>query len=120
MTKSLRAPLLGVEGARLPRPDGAAHRPLHVTCVGSDSTGKKELDSKLQTAEQGEFEDAMRSGLVDVGDVVPIGKLAHRRALHRGCGVGNNRDCRLTIFDSSGLAVQDYVITSMVYKSLRR
>ncbi len=74
-SKSSRAPLLGAGGARSPGPDGAAHRPLHVTCVGSDSTGKKELDSRLQTAEQGEFEDAVRSGLVDVGDVVKIGEL---------------------------------------------
>jgi ornithine cyclodeaminase len=79
-TTSSRAPLLG--GAR-PGPDGARRRPLHVSCVGSDSTGKKELDSRLQTAEQGEFEDAMRSGLADVGDVVEISVLAHRRALHR-------------------------------------
>jgi len=54
MTMSLRAPLLGAGSAGLPGPDGAAHRPLHVTYVGSDSTGKKELDSRLQTAEQGE------------------------------------------------------------------
>ena len=104
----------------MPGPDGAAHRPLHVMYVGSDSTGKKELDSRLQTAEQGEFEDAMRSGLIDVGDVVEIGELAHRRALHRGRGIGNDGDCRLTIFDSSGVAVQDCVIASMVHESLRR
>ena len=105
MTKSLRAPLLGAGGARSPGPDGAAHRPLHVTYMGSDSTGKKELDSRLQTAEQGEFKDAMRSGRVDVGDVIEITELAHRRALHRGRGVGKDGDCRLTIFDSSGVAV---------------
>ena len=120
MTTSTGAPLLGVRGARFPWPDGAAHRPLHVTYMGSNSTGKKELDSRLQTAEQGEFEDAVRSGLIDVGDVVEIGELAHRRALHRGRGVGNDGDCRLTIFDSSGMAVQDCVIASMVYESLRR
>jgi len=120
MTMSLRAPLLGAGSAGLPGPDGAAHRPLHVTYVGSDSTGKKELDSRLQTAEQGEFEDAVRSGLIDVGNVVEIGELAHRRALHRGRGVGNDGDCRLIIFDSSGMAMQDCVITSMVYESLHR
>ena len=107
-------------GARLPGLDGAAHRPLHVTYVGSNSTGKKELDSRLQTAKQDEFEDAMRSGLVEVGNVVKIGVLAHQRALHRGRGVGNDGDCRLTIFDSSGVAVQDCIIASMVYESLRR
>ena len=104
----------------MPGPDGAAHRPLHVMYVGSDSTGKKELDSRLQTAEQGEFEDAVRRGLVVVGNVAEIGELAHWRALHRGRGVGNHGDCRLTIFDSSGVAVQDCVIASMVYESLRR
>jgi len=67
--------------------------------VGSDSTGKKELDSRLQIAKQGKFEDAVRSSLVNVSNVVEIGKLAHRRGLHRGRGVGNNGDCRLTIFD---------------------
>ena len=98
-TTSSRAPLLGAGGARSPGQDGAAHRPMHVTCVGSDSTGKKELDSRLQIAKQGKFEDAVRSGLVNVSNVVEIGELAHRRALHRGRGVGNDGDCRLTIFD---------------------
>ena len=108
-------------------------RALHITCVGSDSTGKKELDdalvatadllvadSRIQPAERGEFEDAVRSGLVDVGDVVEIGELAHRRMLHRGHGIGDYGDCRLTIFDSSGVAVQDCVIASMVYEALCR
>jgi len=88
--------------------------------MGSDSTGKKELYSRFQTAEQGEFEDAVRSGLVNVGDVVEIGELAHWMVLHRGRGVGNDGDCRLTIFDSLGVAVQDCVIASMVYEPLHR
>jgi ornithine cyclodeaminase len=122
-----------------PRRRRRAHRrrPLHITCVGSDTTGKKELyddfimmadmlvaDSRLQTAERGEFEDVIRHGMVGLEDVIEIGELANRVELHRGgrdiVAGDDHGDARLTIFDSSGLAVQDCVIASMVYETLRR
>jgi ornithine cyclodeaminase/alanine dehydrogenase-like protein (mu-crystallin family) len=128
-------------------------RPLHITCIGSDSTGKQEVDnslilhaqllvcdSRLQTTERGEYEDVIKRGMIDVNkDVIEIGELAGRKELHRQqrrkqvenneCGstrstdTNNNddngkEDNRLTIFDSSGVAVQDCVIACMVYEAL--
>ncbi|KAL3810890.1 hypothetical protein ACHAXA_009661 [Cyclostephanos tholiformis] len=131
------------ERLRRRRRSHRGRRPLHVTCVGSDSTGKRELyddfiamadmlvaDSRLQTAERGEFEDVIRRGMVRIEDVIEIGELASRVELHRGGGrdVGGGddddddreEDARLTIFDTSGMAVQDCVIASMVYEALQR
>ena len=124
-------------------------RPLHITCIGSDSTGKQEVDnslildaqllvcdSRLQTTERGEYEDVIKRGMIDVTkDVIEIGELAGRKELHRQsikqvgkdeCGSTSNNDDdnnryednRLTIFDSSGVAVQDCVIACMVYEAL--
>ena len=73
-------------------------------------------DSRLQTKERGEFEDviANSNGLVKLGDVVEIGELATRHELQRK----DNNDKRLTIFDSSGVAIQDCVIAMMVNDAL--
>jgi ornithine cyclodeaminase len=111
-------------------------RPLHVTCVGSDATGKKELfddfivmadmliaDSKVQTSERGEFEDVLRRGMVKIEDVVEIGELTGGGRRMRSRRVGNDgegQDDGLTIFDSSGMAVQDCVIASLVYEALQQ
>eukprot|EP00984_Skeletonema_dohrnii_P025013 scaffold14155_cov83-Skeletonema_dohrnii-CCMP3373.AAC.1 len=56
----------------------------------------------LQTAERGEFEDALKQQLDEL----------HRKR------DGKDDDCRLTIFDSSGVAVQDCVIAVMVNEAL--
>ena len=71
-------------------------------------------DSRLQTKERGEFEDVIANGLVKLDDVVEIGELATRHELQRK----DNNDKRLTIFDSSGVAIQDCVIAMMVNDAL--
>mmetsp|Transcript_28519 Transcript_28519/g.60761 ORF Transcript_28519/g.60761 Transcript_28519/m.60761 type:complete len:359 (-) Transcript_28519:124-1200(-) len=129
-TTSSREPVLGKEqGYKLK----LANRPLHITCMGSDSTGKVELDEKLiaaadllvadcrlQTKERGEFEDAIAHGVVSLENVVEIGELALREDLHRrdSVGAGGNEDCRFTIVDLSGVAVQDCVVAMMVNEAI--
>ena len=71
-------------------------------------------DSRLQTKERGEFEDVILNGLVKLDDVVEIGELATRHELQRK----DNDDKRFTIFDSSGVAIQDCVIAMMVNDAL--
>ena len=105
--------------------------PLHITCIGSDATGKMELDPKLVakadllvadcklvTSERGEFEDALKHNLVELDSVVELGNFVERKELHRQRKDGDEDDCRLTIFDSSGVAVQDCVIAAMVNDAL--
>eukprot|EP00401_Gymnodinium_catenatum_P079928 CAMPEP_0117593874 /NCGR_PEP_ID=MMETSP0784-20121206/72878_1 /TAXON_ID=39447 /ORGANISM="" /LENGTH=329 /DNA_ID=CAMNT_0005395851 /DNA_START=45 /DNA_END=1031 /DNA_ORIENTATION=+ len=90
----------------------------HITAVGADAPGKQELDVSLvaaadllicdshaQTFERGEFQHAAAAGAIDKGQVVEIGVALDRPKLHRTAA-----DQRLTIFDSSGVAVQDVMI----------
>jgi ornithine cyclodeaminase len=126
-TTSSREPLLHYTG------NNSIQHPLHITCVGSDATGKMELDPKLVanadllvadcklvTSERGEFEDALKQKLVSLDNVVELGKLIERKELHRQRNTNGEEeeDCRLTIFDSSGVAVQDCVIAAMVNEAL--
>ena len=105
------------------------NHPLHITCIGSDATGKIELDPKLVananllvadcklvTLERGEFEDALKQHLIELESVIELGKLIESKELHRKRN--GEDDGRLTIFDSSGVAVQDCVIAAMVNEAL--
>lgn len=99
----------------------------HITAVGADAPGKQELeaglvaaadllvcDSRAQTFERGEFQHAAAEGAIDKASVVELGEALDRQELHRRAG-----DARLTIFDTSGVAVQDVMIARMVYEALR-
>jgi ornithine cyclodeaminase len=101
---------------------------LHITCIGADAPGKMELDPKLvakadllvadtvqQTVERGEFQKAVADDLVDRASIVSLGNLVNQVDLHRK----EQDDPRITIFDSSGVALQDCVVSQMVYDALR-
>lgn len=103
-------------------------KPLHITAIGSDATGKVEVtnelissanllvaDSRLQTKERGEFEDVISNELVKLDDIIEIGELANKHELQRR---NDTDDDRLTIFDSSGVAIQDCIIAMMVNDAL--
>mmetsp|Transcript_26563 Transcript_26563/g.39290 ORF Transcript_26563/g.39290 Transcript_26563/m.39290 type:complete len:326 (+) Transcript_26563:31-1008(+) len=95
-----------------------------VVCMGSDSVGKQELstdfvanadllvcDSIMQTQERGEFQHAIRDNEVDIKSIKEIGQVIIS---------GEQRDAagkKLTIFDSSGVAIQDCVVAKMVLES---
>jgi ornithine cyclodeaminase len=120
-TTSAREPLLKLVESK------KRAQPLHITCIGSDVTGKMEIDpalvatadllvtdSRLQARERGEYEEALVKGLVSLDNVLELGELVQRKDLHRRKEGGNGEeDCRFTIFDSSGVAVQDCVIATM-------
>jgi len=71
-------------------------------------------DSRAQTFERGEFQEAFAKGLIKSDNVLEIGEVLDKPELHRQA----EKDERLTIFDSSGVAVQDVMITQMVYQAL--
>jgi len=100
---------------------------VHINAMGADVPGKQELepslvaaadllvcDSRAQTFERGEFQEAASQGFISTTSVFEIGEVAHQPQLHRQ----GAEDARLTIFDSSGVAVQDIMITQMVYDAL--
>jgi len=119
-----RNPLLGLNLNSLP----SRKKGLHITCIGADAPGKIELAPKLvakadllvadtvqQAVERGEFQKAVRGGLVNQNSITSLGKLVEMMNLHR-----KNDDNRITIFDSSGVALQDCVVSRMTYDVLRK
>jgi ornithine cyclodeaminase/alanine dehydrogenase-like protein (mu-crystallin family) len=105
---------------------------LHITCIGADGPGKHKLDPKLgamadllvadtvqQTVERGEFQKAIAEGLVARDSIVSLGNLlllANQTNLHRK----EENFHRLTIFDSSGVGLQDCVISQLTYDALQQ
>ncbi len=109
----------------------SAHRPLlaagdlracaHVNAMGSDTPDKQELDaalvasasrvvvdSRAQAALRGEAHKAVAAGLLDPARIEEIGEIVLGRAPGRRAADG------VTIFDSTGLAVQDIAIAAAV------
>jgi ornithine cyclodeaminase len=93
-----------------------------IVCIGADAPGKYELNPVLiakadllvadiaaQSIERGEFQKAVADNLVGKETIVSLGRLLERDDLYRKEG-----DERLIIFDSSGVALQDCVVSSLV------
>lgn len=88
----------------------------HISAMGADARGKQELDPELvggarlfadvveQSLTIGEFEAAATQGLIAASDVTPLG------AVILGRLPGRTADHEITIFDSSGMALQDLTI----------
>lgn len=100
---------------------------LHITCIGADAPGKIELDPKFvaqadllvadtvpQSVERGEYKQAVKDGLVQESNILPLGKLIGSSEKHR-----KQDDIRLTIFDSSGVALQDCIVAQITYDALK-
>lgn len=91
----------------------------HISCLGADMAGKQELDSKIladasafvddiaQSTSVGECEVAIKNHIItkdhlscEIGEVI--------RSTHAGRG----DDTEITVFDSSGIALQDLACCS--------
>lgn len=101
---------------------------LHITCIGADAPGKRELAPTLvakadllvadtidQSTTRGEFQKVVADGLVSKESILSLGKLIKQTNHHRK----DEEDSRFTIFDSSGVALQDCIIAGMVYDALQ-
>ena len=97
----------------------------HVTAVGADSPGKRELDPKLlaraarvvadsrsQCLERGECHHALAAGLLDPASLIELGEVIADPAL------GRTSVNQLTIADLTGVAVQDIQIATAVLAAL--
>lgn len=100
---------------------------LTIICIGADAPGKHELDPALvakanllvadtpaQSTVRGEFQIAVEKKLVTHWSLCSLGYLIEREDLHRN----KDDDNRFIIFDSSGVALQDCVVSSLVVESL--
>lgn len=86
----------------------------HFSCVGSDMSGKQEIDEKLfevaevyvddlnQSVNVGEAEKAIKTGIIKPEDILgEIGEVILGRKVAR------KSEDAITIFDSTGIALQD-------------
>mmetsp|Transcript_25290 Transcript_25290/g.55449 ORF Transcript_25290/g.55449 Transcript_25290/m.55449 type:complete len:332 (-) Transcript_25290:41-1036(-) len=99
---------------------------LTIICIGADAPGKHELnpaliakanllvaDTSAQSIARGEFQSVVADCLITKESLVPLGQLIQNEDLHRKQG-----DDRFIVFDSSGVALQDCVVSSLVVGSL--
>ena len=92
----------------------------HFSCIGSDMEGKQELDIELvarsrafcddrtQVVSVGECEKAVKAGLLKAEDITEIGDVIIGRE------TGRSDDQEITLFDSTGIGLQDLMTASAV------
>jgi ornithine cyclodeaminase/alanine dehydrogenase-like protein (mu-crystallin family) len=109
-------PVIGLEDLRAGQ---------HFAVLGADVHGKAEValdalsrcrlfcDEWEQASKGGELAGAVSSGLVAHGDVTEIGEVL------LGHSPGRTADEEITLFDSTGLAIQDLAIAAGVLESWR-
>jgi alanine dehydrogenase len=97
----------------------------HIAALGADAKGKAEVELEAlerctlfcddwpQASAGGELSGAVAAGLVDRAGVTQIGDVILDRAEGRGS------DREITLFDSTGLAIQDLGIAIAVYEAWR-
>jgi len=100
----------------------------HISAIGADGAGKQELDAKLiSTAEVLvadsksqclAFGDLSRLSKKDQGRVVAIGDVL-KDASHSFRRT-SAEDSRISVFDATGVAIQDVVIASVVHAALSK
>jgi alanine dehydrogenase len=96
----------------------------HIIAVGTDEQGKQELepgifanakivnDSIEQCAEKGETWHALHHGVIDRSDIhAEIGEIL------LGTKSGRENDDEITIFDTTGMAIQDNTTASRIYRN---
>ncbi len=92
----------------------------HLACMGTDTKGKQEVEAALvararvftdevaQSITIGEAQHAVGMGLLDAASIVPIGEvLVGRHA-------GRTSDQEVTLFDGTGVALQDLAVAARV------
>ena len=104
---------------------GDLHAGMHLTMLGADGPGKAEADPEAvatcalfcdeweQASHGGELTRAIEAGLVGQADVTEIGEVL------TGMAPGRLDEGAVTLFDSTGLAIQDLAICHAVLEAHR-
>lgn len=94
----------------------------HIACMGTDTKGKQEVDPALvaaatlftdevaQSITIGETQHAIASGAIAERDITPIG------AVINGDHPGRTSDAEITLFDGTGVGLQDLAVASVAAK----
>jgi ornithine cyclodeaminase/alanine dehydrogenase-like protein (mu-crystallin family) len=97
-------------------PPGSLHAGQHVSLMGADGPGKAEIaveelvrthvfcDDWEQASHNGELVHAVEAGVLERAQVTELG------AVLAGDAAGRESDREITVFDSTGLAIQDLAI----------
>jgi len=98
----------------------------HINAIGADAEGKQELEADLlagakividdfeQACHSGEINVPLSKGQIKVEDIYcSLGEVA------AGMKRGRENDTEITIFDSTGLAIQDIVCAELAYKKTK-
>ena len=90
----------------------------HIACMGTDTIGKQEVEAELitnstaftdevgQAISLGECQHAIKQGKIMPEDITPIGKVIN------GDHVGRQTDNEITLFDGTGVGLQDLAVAS--------
>ncbi len=94
----------------------------HIACMGTDTKGKQEVDPALvaaatvftdevaQSISIGETQHAIAAGLIAESAITPIG------AVINGDHPGRRSDDEITLFDGTGVGLQDLAVASVAAK----
>lgn len=92
----------------------------HIACMGTDTKGKQELEAALiakstvftdevaQSISIGEAQHAIADGLITPDDITELG------AVINGTHTGRSSDTEITIFDGTGVGLQDLAVAAKV------
>ena len=92
----------------------------HIACMGTDTKGKQEVEAALlakarvftdevaQSISIGEAQHAVAAGLIFEADITTIG------AVINGTHPGRTSDSEITLFDGTGVGLQDLAVASAV------
>jgi len=99
----------------------------HINAMGADAHGKQELESGLLAVAKvviDDWQQACESGEVNVplhdGSLTRDGIHAALGEIVAGLSPGRETDQEITVFDSTGLAVQDVALARLVYEQARK
>lgn len=95
----------------------------HLACMGADTKGKQEIDPALvaraslfgdepvQCVSLGECQHAFAAGLIDDADIVTLGRVLS------GAHPGRQAEDEITLFDSTGMGLQDLAAADLALRS---
>ncbi|SEK26928.1 ornithine cyclodeaminase [Roseovarius azorensis] len=97
----------------------------HIACMGTDTKGKQEVDPALfsratvfadevaQSISIGEAQHAVGQGVIAESDITPVG------AVINGTHGGRGSDEEITLFDGTGVGLQDLAVAAVAARLAR-
>jgi ornithine cyclodeaminase/alanine dehydrogenase-like protein (mu-crystallin family) len=99
----------------------------HISAMGADDRGKHELDTAIvkrarlfadypeQSVIIGEFQHAYHDGVISsVDEICAMGSVTLEKA------PGRSSDTEITLFDSSGIAIQDLTVAGAIFEAAQK